>query len=157
VDAAKVCYNAVDAVSVGVFPRAPFGDVKSSKRDGACRRLFLLSPLVFAVRLIVVERRPKGWSGFVAALFDFSFHAFITPMIVEILYVVGIALSALAALLSVILTFSYAGSSIMSFLEALVGAPVIFIVCAIFSRIALEYTIAIFRIAENTESLRDRP
>ena len=60
-------------------------------------------------------------------------------MIVEILYVVGLAAVGAAlrcseGYLDVLLS---TGSSIMSFLEALVGAPVIFIVCAILSRIAL--------------------
>lgn len=100
--------------------------------------------------------KAKGLKAFIAALFDFSFHDFITPMIVEFLYVIGLALSALVALISVIAAFTYYGPSMASFLEALIGAPVIFVVLIILSRISLEFTIAIIRIAENTESLRSR-
>jgi hypothetical protein len=103
-------------------------------------------------------------SGFFAALYDFSFHSFVTPKIVRIVYVIALAIIALWALSFLISGFivsrSFLGEyqpSAGTMLFHLVGAAVIFVVGSIAARINLEFIIAVFRIAENTEALRGVP
>lgn len=99
--------------------------------------------------------------GFIAALYDLSFHTFITPKIIQIIYVIwliGIALWALTFLIAgFAMQRSFYGEqspNVLTILVHVVGAAVIFIVGSISARMTLEFVIAVFRIAENTDSLR---
>ena len=100
--------------------------------------------------------------GFLSSLYDLSFHAFITPKIIQIVYVlalVGVAMGSLAYLGSAFVPeYSFFGPpqepSCGSILLHIILTPIIFVIGSIGARIYLEFIVAVFRIAENTESLR---
>jgi hypothetical protein len=99
--------------------------------------------------------------GFFSSLYDLSFDTFITPRIIRIVYVIWLAGIALWSLTFLVAGFavqpSFYGEGHVSgwfFLFHLGGAAVIFVVGSISARISLEFVMAVFRIAENTESLR---
>ncbi|MGC8484040.1 MAG: DUF4282 domain-containing protein [Candidatus Baltobacteraceae bacterium] len=100
--------------------------------------------------------------GFLSSLYDLSFHAFITPKIIQVVYVlalVGVAMGSLAYLGSAFVpVYSFFGPpqepSFGSILLHIILTPVIFVIGSIVARIYLEFIVAVFRIAENTESLR---
>ncbi len=99
--------------------------------------------------------------GFFSSLYDLSFDTFITPQIIRIAYIIWLAAVALWSLtflvggLAVQPTFYGEGHvSGWFFVFHLVGAAVIFVVGSIGARISLEFVMAVFRIVENTESMR---
>jgi ABC-type phosphate transport system permease subunit len=98
---------------------------------------------------------------FFASLCDLSFHTFVTPKIIQILYVISVGVVALASLAFLASGFqpsySFAGSegpNAGSILGHIVGALILFGLGVLAARIYLEIMIAVFRIAENTEFLR---
>ncbi len=99
--------------------------------------------------------------GFFASLYDLSFHAFVTPKIIQIVYLIALTLAALWALGFLISGFlpsyGFLGAQAPSFggiLLHIIAAPIIFVLCSLGARIYLEFIVAVFRIAENTASLR---
>lgn len=101
--------------------------------------------------LFAYERRMASWSPgravFFAALFDTSFTEFVIPKIIRVLYIIGIAISAIAVLLMIAAGFGNgAGHGIL----ALILSPIAFLLLVIGYRIYLEVVIVLFRIAENT-------
>jgi hypothetical protein len=98
--------------------------------------------------------RPKGLrdvsvlkkGSFLPALFDFSFNHFFAPKIIKLLYGLSIFSSGLIAILFII--FGFSTSTGFGIFALLIGAPLIFLLAVICSRIYLELMIAIFRIAE---------
>jgi hypothetical protein len=107
--------------------------------------------------------RPKGLKdvsvlkkgSFLQALFDFSFNHFFTPKIIKLLYGLSIFSAGLIAILFII--FGFSTSTGFGIFTLLVGAPLIFLLVAICSRIYLELMIAIFRIAETLVSRGEKP
>jgi hypothetical protein len=111
------------------------------------------------------EGRLTGTSarGFFASLYDFSFHSFVTPKIVQIIYVLALVVLAIGCLMFAAMGFqpTYGGfgmfgtgPSITNILGHIVAAAIAFVVGSLVARVELELIIAIFRIAENTETLR---
>lgn len=94
--------------------------------------------------------------GFFGSLLDFSFSSFVTPKVIKVLYGLQIALCALGTLGFMYSQFERAnrmsmysyGSSSEAYLSMLF-APIGFCVAVLFSRVMLEVTIVLFRIAEN--------
>ena len=107
--------------------------------------------------------RPKGLKdvsvlkkgSFLHALFDFSFNHFFTPKIIKLLYGLSIFSSGLIAILFII--FGFSTSTGFGIFALLVGAPLIFLLAAIYSRICLELMIAVFRIAETLVNKGEKP
>jgi len=100
--------------------------------------------------------RPRGLKDmsfikkfdFLHPIFDFSFNQFITSKVVKFLYGLSIFAAGLMAIVFVIFGFSISvGFGVFTLL---IGAPLIFLLTVIYSRVCLEIIIAIFRIAENT-------
>ena len=100
--------------------------------------------------------RPRGLKDmsfikkfdFLHPIFDFSFNQFITSKVVKFLYGLSIFAAGLMAILFVIFGFNISiGFGVFALL---IGAPLIFLLTVIYSRVCLEIIIAIFRIAENT-------
>lgn len=89
-------------------------------------------------------------SGFFSRLFDLSFSEFITTSVVKVLFILGMICGALYAVMLLLAGFSQGG---MLALLGLVGAPIIFLVAVLLTRIWLELIIVAFRIAENTAML----
>jgi hypothetical protein len=107
--------------------------------------------------------RPKGLKdvsllkkgSFLQALFDFSFTHFFTPRIIKVLYGLSIFSAGLIAVLFIIFGFSV--STGFGIFALLVGAPLIFLVSVICSRICTELMVAIFRIAETLANRGEKP
>jgi len=107
--------------------------------------------------------RPKGLrdvsllkkGGFLQALFDFSFNHFFTPKIIRLLYALSIFCAGLIAILFII--FGFSTSTGFGIFTLLIGAPLIFLLAAIYSRICLELMTAIFRIAETLVNKGEKP
>jgi len=107
--------------------------------------------------------RPKGLKdvsvlkkgSFLQALFDFSFNHFFTPKIIKLLYGLSIFSAGLIAILFII--FGFSTSTGFGIFALLVGAPLIFLLAAIYSRICLELMIAVFRIAETLVNKAEKP
>ena len=107
--------------------------------------------------------RPKGLKdvsvlkkgSFLQALFDFSFNHFFTPKIIKLLYGLSIFSAGLIAILFII--FGFSTSTGFGIFALLVGAPLIFLLAAIYSRICFELMIAVFRIAETLVNKGEKP
>ena len=84
--------------------------------------------------------------GFVGALFDFSFTAFVATRILRVLYRVAIAVWAVGGL--VILAGAFRGPTLFV-LGALVLVPTGFLVAVTLTRIWCELVIAVFRLADH--------
>ncbi|MCO5315080.1 MAG: DUF4282 domain-containing protein [Solirubrobacterales bacterium] len=82
-------------------------------------------------------------------LYDFSFHDFVFPRIIKVIYVIGLALLGIGALIFVI--GSFAQSVGMGLLTLLILAPLGFVLYSILMRIYLEIAMVLFRINEGIE------
>jgi hypothetical protein len=89
--------------------------------------------------------------GFFASLFDISFTSFITTKIIKFLYVLALIVAGLLALAFVISAFTQGVAAGVFTLVVL--APLVSLIYIIYTRVALELIIQIFRI---TELLRDQ-
>ncbi len=87
-----------------------------------------------------------------APLLDFRFTKFITVKIIQVLYLVGIAVTALYIFAGVIGAFQM-GAVYGMF--ALIMSPLVFLLSVLILRVYLEIIAVIFRIAENTSRLVD--
>ena len=86
-------------------------------------------------------------------LTDLSFRRFVTPSLVRLIYfisLIGAALSAIAWMLSGFKTSVFYG--VFTF----VTGPLAFFIYMLTARVVLEFMLAVFRIAENTERLREK-
>jgi hypothetical protein len=107
--------------------------------------------------------RPKGpkdvsllkKGSLLQALFDFSFNHFFTSKIIKLLYGLSIFSAGLIAILFIIFGFSV--STGFGIFALLVGAPLIFLLASICSRITLELMVAVFRIADTLADRREEP
>jgi hypothetical protein len=99
----------------------------------------------------MIENTPRG---FFSALYDFSFHTFVTPKIIRVLYILALVIIGLWSLGFLISGFtpsySFVGTSQPSPLVHIIGAPIMFVLGSILARVYLEFIIAVFNIAENT-------
>jgi hypothetical protein len=87
-------------------------------------------------------------------LSNFSFSQFVTTKIIKFLYGFSILPAGLIAILFVI--FGFNNSLGFGVFALLVGAPLIFLLTMICSRVVLEIIIVIFRIAENTSPKEEK-
>ena len=101
---------------------------------------------------------------FFASLYDVSFRTFVTPKIVRVVYVIALTIIFLWSMSFLIAGFATTTTDFGSrapeastMLFHVVGAVGAFVVGSIAARINLEFVIAVFRIAENTDSLRGAP
>ncbi len=87
------------------------------------------------------------------SLTDLSFRHFVTPRIVRTLYLMSLVGAGLASL-----TWMFGGfaEGVMHGLFTLVTGPLAFFVYILTARVGLEFMLAVFRIAENTEKLREK-
>lgn len=91
---------------------------------------------------------PDQTSSFLASLFDLSFSHLVTPRIIKVIYVIAIVLAALTGLVQAIFWLHL--SPILGIFMLLIFAPLFFLWCVIWTRVALEIVMAIFSIVENT-------
>ena len=88
---------------------------------------------------------------FLQTLFDCSFNQFVSPKIMKFLYGLSILSAGLIALLFVIVGFNV--SSWFGIFALLIGAPLIFLLTVIYSRVLLEMILVIFRIADHMANI----
>jgi len=78
---------------------------------------------------------------------DFSFSRFVSPKMMKFLYVLSIFFAGLTGVFLIIVGFK---ATIWFGIFALIGAPLIFLLMVVSSRILLETILIIFRIADQT-------
>jgi hypothetical protein len=86
--------------------------------------------------------------GLVASLFDLSFSHFITPKIQRFLYVLLLAVSALAGLGTLATALGMGGGFLGKMGALIVGVPVaglVFLLLAMYFRVMMEILIVVFR------------
>jgi hypothetical protein len=98
-----------------------------------------------------VEKVKAQASSFFRAMFDLSFREFITPRIIQVVFVVMLVLAGIGVLGTIVAAFE---GGALSGVVTLILSPVIFLIAALFIRIYLEVVILLFRIYE---VLRDKP
>lgn len=84
--------------------------------------------------------------GFFGALFDFSFNHFVTPLIIRVLYVLGLIGIALGYLWFVVIAFI--AGVVQGVVTLLFGLIIAFIYLA-FWRVILEFYLAVVRMSED--------
>jgi hypothetical protein len=84
--------------------------------------------------------------GFFGALFDFSFNHFVTPLIIRVLYVLGLIGIALGYLWFVVIAFI--AGAVQGVVTLLFGLIIAFIYLA-FWRVILEFYLAVVRMSED--------
>ena len=85
---------------------------------------------------------------FLRGLFDFSFNHFVSSRIMTFLYGLSILSAGLIAFLLVIVGFN--ASMLFGVFALLIGAPLLFLLSVIYSRVLLEIILVVFRIADPT-------
>lgn len=86
-------------------------------------------------------------------LSDLSFKRFVTPRLVRLIYLISLIAAALSALAWMASGFKV---SVFYGLFTVATGPVAFFVYMLTARVVLEFMLAVFRIAENTDKLRER-
>ncbi len=85
--------------------------------------------------------------GFFAALFDMSFTTFVTPMIIKVVYVIGLVLIGLATLFFALSGF-FGDSPALGIVTIVVG-PFVGLLYLCFFRMMCEFYVAITRMSED--------
>ncbi len=85
-------------------------------------------------------------AGFFQALLDFSFNQFVIPKVIKFLYGLSILYAGLIAFIFVILGLNVLKG--LGIFVIIIGAPLIFLLTVIYSRMLLETIIVISRIAD---------
>jgi hypothetical protein len=85
--------------------------------------------------------------GFLHALIDFSFHRSVTVKMMKSLYILSILGAGLMAFFLILLGFET--SLWLGLFALLMGAPVLFLLTVIFSRVFLEMILVVFRMADH--------
>jgi len=83
---------------------------------------------------------------FLHPLFDFSFHRSVTIKMIKFLYILSILFAGLMALFFILVGFK--ASIGFGIFALLIGAPLLFLLTVIFSRVFLEITLVVFRMAD---------
>ena len=92
----------------------------------------------------------QSGKGFIKALFDFSFSEFIVPKIIKFLFMLGMVVAGLAALVFIVAGFANgAGAGIL----CLILSPVIFLLYVIMARIWLETVMVFFSINDRLKNI----
>lgn len=91
--------------------------------------------------------------SFFAALFDISFSSFIIPKILKFLFVIGVVLSGLGAV--IFLVTSLLKGSVTSILMGIVVAPLMFLLYVILIRVYCELLLVFFSLRDNVQRMAD--
>jgi hypothetical protein len=92
--------------------------------------------------------------SFLRALFDFGFTSFVTPKVIKALYVliaIGTAVSAL-----VFTIYAFRASTAFGVVTLVFADPLFILIVLAIYRIALEFFMVTFRVAEDIRALRER-
>jgi uncharacterized protein DUF4282 len=92
-------------------------------------------------------------TGFLGALFDFSFASFVTPRIIKVLYVLVIIGTVVSTLAFTIVVFK--ASAAFGVVTLAFADPLIILVVLAIARMFLEFFVVIFRAAQDIRALRE--
>jgi hypothetical protein len=102
------------------------------------------------------QRQVGRQKGFVGSLFDFSFNSYVTPKVIKGLYVLAALWTIFVAVFLLLIGVHFGGANAGTIIFCLVSV-VIFILLSLGSvRVFLELFMALHRINENIQALRDR-
>jgi len=90
--------------------------------------------------------QPSG-KGFLGALFDFSFSTFVTPMIIRVVYIIGLVAIALGTIFFALSGFF--GDSPALGIVTLIVSPLVGLLYLCFFRMTCEFYVAITRMSED--------
>ena len=91
--------------------------------------------------------------SFLASLFDLSFSYFITLKLVRWLFMLGLAAGAVLVLVAIFAAFNVrSGLGVL----VLLLSPVLFLLIAVYVRVALEIIAIFFRLEENTARVANK-
>jgi hypothetical protein len=107
------------------------------------------------IKIKPFHQRKLKKMGVLKHLFDFSFDEYITSRISKFLYALSILYAGLLAILCIVVGFSV--SKLFGFFMLVIGAPLIFLLTLVYSRILLETAIVVSRIASHTSEIAKRP
>ena len=91
--------------------------------------------------------------NFFGALFDFGFNSFATPVVIKVLYILGLVAIGLGYVVLVISGFA---DSPITGLAILIGGAIGALIYVIFLRITLEFYFAVVRMSEDIRAMRNR-
>ena len=91
--------------------------------------------------------------SFFTSLFDFSFSSFITPKIIKILFIIGLALTVIFTLIGIVVSFF---AHPIYGIVMLVLSPIIFSLYVLAVRIYLEFLMVLFRIQSDIAEMANR-
>ena len=91
---------------------------------------------------------------FFQALFDFSFNKFVISKITKFLYTLSMLYAGLLSFLCIVVGFNV--SKGLGIFILIIGAPLIFLLTVLYSRMLLEMFIVILRIAHQTAGMAKR-
>ena len=92
---------------------------------------------------------------FLQALFDVSFDQFVSLKIIKVIYALSIFFAGLVALVSIIVGFR--SSLFLGIFMLLIGAPLIFLLIVLYSRVLLEVILFNFRTADHESGAVEQP
>jgi len=98
---------------------------------------------------------PFHSNPFLQALFDVSFDQFVSLKIIKVIYALSIFFAGLVALVSIIVGFS--SSLFFGIFMLLIGAPMIFLLIVLYSRVLLEVILFNFRTADPEAETGEQP
>ena len=90
-----------------------------------------------------MEEKKSFW----ACLFDLSFSELITVRIIRVLYLIGIIIAGIVALVLIVKAFFH---GFAMGLLLVIASPVVFALLVICCRVKMEFLLTLFRIEENT-------
>jgi hypothetical protein len=94
-----------------------------------------------------------GESGFLEALFDFTFSQFVTVKLVRVLYVLMLIVAVFAAVVTVVSLFS---QGLLFGIFSILLAPLAFLVIMVVARVWLEMMIVLFRVADYLREINSK-
>ncbi len=99
------------------------------------------------VRKKIMEEKKSFW----ACLFDLSFSELITVRIIRVLYLIGIIIAGVVALVLIVKAFFHGfGMGLL----LVIASPVVFVLLVICCRVKMEFLLTLFRIEENTRQAK---
>ncbi len=106
-----------------------------------------------------IKKKPFGErilkkAHFLQALFDFSFNQFFTLKLTNFLYALSILYAGLLSFLCIVLGFNV--SKGFGIFILIIGAPLIFLLTVLYSRMLLEMSIVILRMSHHTAEIAKR-
>jgi hypothetical protein len=102
------------------------------------------------------QRAANHSKGFLASLFDFGFNSFVTPKVVKGLYALAAVWTIFVAIFLLLVAINFGGANVGTVLFSLVGIAVFGLLSLGTIRVFLELFMALHRINENIQVLRDR-